>query len=91
MSDSTAISGETISLLMLDQFSQWSKMRLEQAHPMKLGDKPCEFFVEVTALQILQMVNRKTTITSLRINNLFMTPINLSKIRFLCIKSQINN
>ena len=68
MSDYTAISGQTISLLMLDQFSQRNKMRLEQAHPMKLGDKPCEFFLEVTALQskfqILQMVNLKTTITS---------------------------
>ena len=73
MSDSTAISRQTISLLMLDQFSQRSKMRLEQAHLIKLGDKPCESFLEVTALQISQMVNRKTTINSLRINNLFMT------------------
>ena len=57
MSDSTAISGKTISLSMLDQFSQWRKMRLEQAHPMKLGDKPCELFLGLQLFKVKQISN----------------------------------
>ena len=36
MDDSTAISGQIISISMLDQFSQNRKMRLEVAHLMQL-------------------------------------------------------
>ena len=39
MVDSTAISGRISSILMLDQFSQRRKMRLEQAHLMHLWNK----------------------------------------------------
>ena len=45
MVDSTAISGQILSILMLDQFSQRRKMRLEQAHLM-----PTRAFLEVTAV-----------------------------------------
>ena len=40
MVDSTAITGRIISILILDQFSQRSKMRLELAHLMQPRAKP---------------------------------------------------
>ena len=50
MVDSTAISGWIISILMLDQFSQRRKMRLELAHLMQLRAKPFEFSLEVATV-----------------------------------------
>ena len=44
MVDSTAISGQIILTLMLDQFSQLRKMRLELAHLMQPRAKPSELF-----------------------------------------------
>ena len=44
MVDSTAISGRIISILMLDQFSQRRKMRLEQANRMQPRAKPSVFW-----------------------------------------------
>ena len=46
MVHSTAISGKIFLILMLIQFSQRRKMRLEQANPMQ----PSELFLEVTAV-----------------------------------------
>ena len=40
MVDSTAISGQIFLMLMLDQFAQHRKMRLEQAHLIKIIAKP---------------------------------------------------
>ena len=56
MFDSTAISGQIFLILMLDQFSQRRKMRLEQAHPM-----PPRFFrsyscFKMNRLQNLQLI-----------------------------------
>ena len=50
MVDSTTISSQFFLILMLDQFSQRKKMRLEQAHPMQPRAKPSELFLEVTAV-----------------------------------------
>ena len=50
MVDSTAISGQIILILMLDQFSQRRKMRLKQAYLIKLRAKPSELVLEVTAV-----------------------------------------
>ena len=47
---STAISGQIILILMLHQFSQRRKMRLEQAHPMQPELSPPNLFLEVTAV-----------------------------------------
>ena len=47
---SIAISGRIISILMLDQFSQRRKMRLELAHRMQPRAKPSELLLEVTAV-----------------------------------------
>ena len=50
MVHSTAISGQIFLILMLDQFSQRRKMRLEQANLMLSRAKPSELFLEVTAV-----------------------------------------
>ena len=44
MVDSTAISGQIFLILMLDQFSQRRKMRLELAHSIKFSAKLYELF-----------------------------------------------
>ena len=44
MVDSTAISGQIFLILMLDQFSQRRKMRLERANLIKIIAKLYEFF-----------------------------------------------
>ena len=49
MVHSTAITGRIMSIL-LDQFSQRRKMRLEYAHPMQPRAKLSEPFLEVTAV-----------------------------------------
>ena len=46
----TAISGRIISILMLDQFSQRKKMRLELTHLIQPRAKPSELFLEVTTV-----------------------------------------
>ena len=52
MVDSTAISGQIFLILMLDQFSQHRKMRLEQAHPMQYRAKLSElFFISYSCLR----------------------------------------
>ena len=50
MVDSTAIPGQIFLILMLDQFSQRRKMRLERANLGKIIAKLYELFLEVTAL-----------------------------------------
>ena len=47
---STAISDRIISILMLDQFSQRRKMRLERANLRKVIAKLYELFLEVTTV-----------------------------------------
>ena len=60
MVDSTAISGRIFSILMLDQFSQRRKMRLELAHLMQPRAKPSEFFKSYSCFKMnrLQTVYR---------------------------------
>ena len=61
MTDSNAIFGSTLSILMLDQFYRRRKMRLERAHRIQPGTKPFEIFFrnysssKEDQLQILQM------------------------------------
>ena len=45
MVDSTAISGQIILILMLDQFSQRKEMRLALAHPIQSRAKLSELFL----------------------------------------------
>ena len=62
MADSNAIFGSTLSILMLEQFFQRKKMRLERAHLMQPSTKRFELFFRNYSsskddqLQILQMV-----------------------------------
>ena len=51
MTDSNAIFGSTLSILMLDQFSRRKKMGLEWAHLMQPGSKRFDFFKEITVFK----------------------------------------
>ena len=57
MVDPTAIFGQIFFILMLDQYSQRIKMRLEQANLIKIIAKLYELFLEVTPL--LSKINCK--------------------------------
>ena len=50
MVDSIAISGQIILILILNQFSQRRKSRLEQAYLIKYKAKVYELCLEVTAI-----------------------------------------
>ena len=50
MVDSTPISGKIFLILMLDQFSQRRKIRLEQTNLIKIIAKLFELFLEVLTL-----------------------------------------
>ena len=53
VTDSNAIFGSTLSILMLDQFSRRRKMRLERAHLIQPGTKQFElFFLEITVVSL---------------------------------------
>ena len=70
MVDSTAISGQIFLILILDQFSQRRKIRLEQANLIKIIAKLNELVsrsynsLKQDQLQILQTVHPKTVVTS---------------------------
>ena len=56
MLDSNAISGQIILILMLDQFFQRRKMRLERTHPMQA--KPSElFFLSYSCFKMNRLQN----------------------------------
>ena len=72
MVDFTAISGQIFLILMLDQFSQRRKMRLQRANLGKIIAKLNELSfrsfssLKQDQLQILQKVHLKTAVTSLK-------------------------
>ena len=68
--DSTAISGQILLILVLDQFSQHREMRLELANLRKIIAKLYELFfrsfssLNYDQLQILPTVHLKTAVAS---------------------------
>ena len=63
MADSNTISGSTLSILMLDQFSRHRKVHPEQAHPMDSSTKQYDYFLKIQWFKVRPIVKFEIGLT----------------------------